>query len=67
MKVIINGTEKQLPENIETIEALLHHLQLQEKKAVVERNGDILVKEKHENEPVLDGDTIEIVHFVGGG
>ncbi len=46
---------------------LLSHLQIGQKKAVVERNGNILVKEQHDNEPVKDGDKFEIVHFVGGG
>ncbi|SDI19845.1 sulfur carrier protein ThiS [Alteribacillus bidgolensis] len=67
MKLIINGTTKEIPDNNSTVTLLLSHLQIGQKKAVVERNGNILVKEQHDNEPVKDGDKFEIVHFVGGG
>ena len=34
---------------------------------VVELNRDILERDSYEDVPVRDGDTIELVHFVGGG
>ncbi|RSL28876.1 sulfur carrier protein ThiS [Salibacterium salarium] len=67
MTLTINGAEKEIPEETETITMLLHHLQLGNKKAVVERNGVILKKEQLDKEPVREGDKLEIVHFVGGG
>ncbi|WP_240377380.1 sulfur carrier protein ThiS [Bacillus piscicola] len=67
MKLTINGIEKQVPADLNTVSRLLTHLELGEKKAVIERNGKILRKDEHEQEPVASGDTIEIVHFVGGG
>lgn len=67
MKLVINGTEKNVPEHLETIGALLNYLQLGERKSVIERNGRILNKEEYGKEPVQDGDVLEVVHFVGGG
>ncbi|MDQ0299989.1 sulfur carrier protein [Salibacterium salarium] len=67
MTLTINGAQKEIPEETETINMLLNHLQLGNKKAVVERNGVILKKEQYDEEPVQPGDTLEIVHFVGGG
>ncbi len=67
MKVVINGMDKMIPNDVTTIQQLLEHLKIGEKKAVVERNGNILTKDEHKNEAIEEGDRIEIVHFVGGG
>ncbi len=37
------------------------------KRIAVERNGDIVPKARYEETVLSDGDTIEIVSFVGGG
>jgi len=34
---------------------------------VVERNLKIVARMEFEHEPVNEGDSIEIIHFVGGG
>ncbi|MGY4691256.1 sulfur carrier protein ThiS [Salibacterium sp. K-3] len=67
MQLIINGTNHTIPEERNTVSGLMEHLKLGGKKTVVERNGTIVQKEEHDNEPVEEGDKLEIVHFVGGG
>ncbi|MNX00523.1 Sulfur carrier protein ThiS [compost metagenome] len=68
MKLRINGQFMDIDkQTIQTVEDLLHSLDLGVKTVVVERNHEILHKEQHAATPVEDGDTIEIVHFVGGG
>lgn len=37
------------------------------KRIVVERNGDIVPKKQYEETVLTDGDSVEIVSFVGGG
>ncbi|MBQ7981749.1 MAG: sulfur carrier protein ThiS [Oscillospiraceae bacterium] len=37
------------------------------KRVAVELNGDILPKAQYENTVLQDGDSVEIVSFVGGG
>ncbi len=37
------------------------------KRIVVERNGDIVPKLQYEETMLTDGDSVEIVSFVGGG
>ncbi|MBQ9110379.1 MAG: sulfur carrier protein ThiS [Oscillospiraceae bacterium] len=37
------------------------------KRVAVEMNGDILPKSQYESTALQDGDSIEIVSFVGGG
>lgn len=67
MKVIINGESHSLPDSISTVKELLTHLKLTDRIVVVEVNRKILQKEDHESAPISDGDTLELVHFVGGG
>ncbi|MBE3571187.1 MAG: sulfur carrier protein ThiS [Bacillales bacterium] len=67
MIVTINGVKKEIPENIRTVEHLLEHLQVQDKKLVIEINGEILNKDQHGQFRLKSGDVLEIVHFVGGG
>ena len=37
------------------------------KRVAVELNGDILAKSQYENTILCDGDSVEVVSFVGGG
>lgn len=37
------------------------------KRIAVERNGDIVPKTAYENTVLVEGDSIEVVSFVGGG
>ena len=37
------------------------------KRVAVERNGEIIPKAKFQDTILSDADTLEIVHFVGGG
>jgi thiamine biosynthesis protein ThiS len=66
MKVTINGTEREVPDGL-TIRALVHHLGLGEGPVAVEQNREIVPRAEHATRRVNGGDTIEIVHFVGGG
>ncbi|TMM48236.1 sulfur carrier protein ThiS [Qipengyuania marisflavi] len=50
-----------------TIAALVRELDLDPAKVAVERNGVIAPRSELAQHPVSDGDTLEIVHFVGGG
>ena len=49
------------------IRTLLVSLNLNPARVVVEHNGAILPPEHLDTTPLAAGDTVEIVHFVGGG
>lgn len=66
MTITLNGKTVAL-EGVSTVRELLEHYQLQHKILVVERNGVIINSESYSETPVMDGDRVEIVHFVGGG
>ncbi len=50
-----------------TLGALLTETGLDPAKVAVERNGEIVARGTLDRCPLADGDTLEIVHFVGGG
>ena len=46
---------------------LLEHLGIRPGRVVVELNRDILPRDAHGATVLNEGDSLEIVHFVGGG
>lgn len=50
-----------------TIANLLKQLELDPRLVAVELNLEIVPKATYEEKKIADGDSIEIVHFVGGG
>jgi thiamine biosynthesis protein ThiS len=66
LAVIINGEPRQVPAPA-TLLDLLAHLGLDPRTVVVELNREIVRRPRLGETPVTEGDTIELVHFVGGG
>ena len=66
IRVQLNGKEREIPEGL-TVTGLLELLELTPGLAVVERNREILAREGYAKIVVELGDTLELVHFVGGG
>ncbi len=50
-----------------TVADLLAEFNLFGKKLAIERNKEIVPRSAYAETPVSPGDSIEIVHFVGGG
>ena len=66
MKILLNGEQREVPENL-TVTGLLAHLAITAGRVAIERNLDILPRDKWESTTVAAGDRFEVVHFVGGG
>ncbi len=66
MQIRLNGKDREVPGGL-TVRALLESLELHPGMVVVELNRDILERDSYADVPVREGDTIELVHFVGGG
>ena len=66
MKVTINGEEKKIGER-HSVAQLLEELGIGAGRVVVELNRNILSRETHETTILEEGDSLEIVQFVGGG
>ena len=63
--VKINGEEKNAAGK--SVSEYLEENGFDVKRIAVELGGDILPKSQYENTILQDGDTLEIVSFVGGG
>ena len=63
--VKVNGTELDIAGK--TIEQYLATTNYDRKRIAVERNGDIVPKAQYGETVLQDGDSIEVVSFVGGG
>ena len=64
--VVLNGENREIPENL-TLKELLRFLGLKEERVAIERNRGIIKREAWEQVRVEPGDQFEIVQFVGGG
>lgn len=50
-----------------TVSDLLDKLNLHNRRVAVVINGDVINRENHAATVLADGDTVDIVHMVGGG
>ena len=66
ISISLNGEIRQVPENL-TLLALLEWLKVPADRVAVERNRDIVPRAGWAATPVVEGDRLEVVHFVGGG
>jgi sulfur carrier protein len=66
IQVHLNGKDREVAAG-HTVRSLVESLELQPSLVVVELNREILARDTYEEVPVREGDTIELVHFVGGG
>jgi len=66
ISVTVNGEQRRFPANL-TLAGLAEALGLNPAKVAVERNLEVVPRSTLGQVTVMDGDEIEIVHFVGGG
>jgi thiamine biosynthesis protein ThiS len=66
LTLTINGEPRSIP-GPATVADLLAHLKLDPRMVVVELNREIIRRPRVGDVTLNDGDTIELVHFVGGG
>ena len=66
MRIRLNGKDREVSRGL-NVRSLLEELDLHPAMVVVELNREILERDGYAAAPVSEGDTIEPVHFVGGG
>jgi sulfur carrier protein len=66
MRLVVNGEEVTVPAGT-TVGSLVERLELGGGPVAVERNGEVVPRARHAATELADGDTVEVVHFVGGG
>ena len=66
VRILVNGEARELP-GPATLRDLLRHLGLDPRTVVVEHNRQIVRRPALSDTSLAAGDTVELVHFVGGG
>ncbi len=66
MVVRVNGISKEIPDG-STLEGVLELFHLAKKSVVFELNQKVVDRNTYSLTKLNEGDTLEIVHFVGGG
>jgi thiamine biosynthesis protein ThiS len=66
LHIVVNGDDRHLP-GPATLLTLLEHLGLDPRTVVVELNREIVRRPNLGAASLSEGDSVELVHFVGGG
>jgi thiamine biosynthesis protein ThiS len=66
MHLTVNGKPRDV-ESVSTLLAFLQDIGVDPRIVAVERNGDIVKRDRFGETMLGDGDTLEIVRMVGGG
>ena len=66
MHIILNGSDREIPENLSAA-ALLQDLGLAGKRLALEINQEIVPRSTFDNHLLMAGDRVEIVQAIGGG
>jgi sulfur carrier protein len=66
LDLVINGEPRAVP-GPATLVDLLAHLELDPRMIVVELNREIVRRPRLAEHSLKSGDSIELVHFIGGG
>ena len=66
MDIIFNGKPRETQDSI-SVQEFLNQLQLDCMQVVVEHNRSIIARQRLDETLLNHGDTLEVIHFVGGG
>ena len=66
MNITLNGENRVVPDGL-TVQGLLRHLDIQPERVAVEINEEVVRKASYAEAMVREGDTVEMVQFMGGG
>ena len=66
MTLTINGEARTVPDGL-TLTNLVAYLGMKGDRVAIERNRDIVSRDRWSEVALAEGDRLEIVHFVGGG
>jgi thiamine biosynthesis protein ThiS len=65
-QITLNGGQRPLA-NLAMVSDLIAELNLDPRKVAIELNRTIVPRSAYATTPIMDGDAIEVVGFIGGG
>ena len=65
-QITLNGGPRPLA-NLNMVSDLIAELNLDPRKVAIELNQNIVPRSAYATTPIMDGDAIEVVGFIGGG
>jgi thiamine biosynthesis protein ThiS len=66
LQIVVNGSPREIPAGT-TVTALLGLLAIERGRVAVERNRDVVPKQRYDEVVLEAGDRVEVVALVGGG
>jgi len=66
VEITLNGETKRIDSEV-TLDRLLDLFSLPRQRVAIELNKAVIRRNDWPEIPISDGDTIEVIHFVGGG
>jgi thiamine biosynthesis protein ThiS len=66
LHIRVNGDDRPFEEGL-TVAGLLARLEIDSRGVAVERNAEVVPRAAWDDTVLCDGDTVEVVRFVGGG
>ena len=66
MTIIVNGESRDFPDKM-TLSSLMRELDIKVKVMAAAVNMEVVKKSDWDNRVLVDGDKVELLHFVGGG
>ena len=66
MQITLNGEKREVPDNV-SVNGLLGFLAIQHQRVAVELNEMIVKKDRYAETVIKEGDSLEVVAFMGGG
>ena len=66
MRIEVNGEGREVPDGA-SLSELVEHLKLARERLAIELNRRVIRRSDWPQTVLVEGDRVEIVHFVGGG
>jgi sulfur carrier protein len=69
LTIVLNGQSRSFATlgDSSSLESLVQELGLKADRVAIERNGEIVPRSTWAEAAIMEGDRLELVHFVGGG
>ena len=65
--LVVNGESTTFLDSVSTLEDIREHYNFKPNTVIMELNGELFKDDDFSTQKIQENDTLEIVHFMGGG